>query len=331
MRFHSWILIPIAVAAYFVPTLVGGGLAIFSAAVLIAIMAVMSYGLDIIVSDLGEVSLGHTVFFAVGAYVPAILATRVGVNAWVTFAATILVSLIVALLIGLITLRLRDFVFSLVTYAVAIVSMTVAANWNFLGGSDGITGLPTLDLSAFGLKLTAANDSELWPYAFLLLLLTLYLVRRFRKSRLGQAALMSHLNPKLATMNGIDVHKVRLQVFMFSAPITAAAGWLYAYQRSYVSSDVIDTYFLILMLTAVVLIGPRKLFGPLLAIAVILLQEKFLSFGSSIDKIILGSVLVLVLAFVPNGLAGLMTNARGTYHRVFGQRRVRVPHPGTLD
>ena len=50
-----------------------------------------------------------------------------------------------------------------------------------------------------------------------------------------------------------------MRVFMFSAPITATAGWLYAYQRAFVSADILDSYFLILMLTAEVLIGRRVL------------------------------------------------------------------------
>ena len=95
-------------------------------------------------------------------------------------------------------------------------------------------------------------------------------------------------------------------MFLFSAPITAAAGWLYAYERAYVSADVLETYFLILMLTAVVLAGRRLLVGPLVGVALILVQEKFLSFGGDIDKIILGSALILTLAVLPRGLVGLL-------------------------
>jgi branched-chain amino acid transport system permease protein len=288
-------LLPGAVIVFFLPSWLGGSQALYSAAVLIAIMAVMAYGLDVIVSDLGEVSLGHTVFFAAGAYVTALLATRSGASAWLTLAASIAVALGLAAVIGLVTLRLREFVFSLVTYAVAVVAMTLAANWAFLGGSDGIRGLPTLDLSIGGWTLSAGNDQTLWPYAFTLLAITLYLV---------------HLNPRLATMNGIDPLRVRLQVFLFSAPITACAGWLYAYQRAYVSADILETYFLILMLTAVVLVGRRQLLGPLLATALILIQEKFFSFGGYVDKIVLGSLLILVLAFFPQGLMGLLATRR---------------------
>ena len=303
---QRWALLPTAVAVYLAPQLAGGSGAAYSAAVLIAIFAVMAYGLDIIVSDLGEVSLAHTVFFAAGSYTTALLATRAGVGSWATLAGSIGVALVLAGVIGLVTLRLREFVFSLVTYAVAVVAMTVAANWQFMGGSDGVRGIPLLDLSLPGIPLTAKDDRTLWPYAFGLLVAALYGVDRFRHSALGAAAVMSHLNPRLATMSGVDLARVRLQVFLVSAPISAAAGWLYAYQRAYVSADVLESYFLILMLTAVVLVGRRQLLGPLLATALVLVQEKFFSLGGYVDKIILGSVLVLVLGFFPQGLVGLV-------------------------
>jgi branched-chain amino acid transport system permease protein len=298
-------LLVLSVLIFFAPTIAGGSGAIYSACVLMAIFAVMAYGLDLIVSDLGEVSLAHTVFFAVGSYTTALLATRVGAAGWSTLLASIAVSWIFAAILGLITLRLREFVFSLVTYAIAVVAATVAQNWNFLGGSDGLRGIPPLDLSLPGLSIVAGNDKQLWPIAFVLLLVTLYLVHRFRQSRLGSAAVMAHLNPRLATMSGIDPQQVRMRVFLFSAPITASAGWLYAWQRAYVSADILDSYFLILMLTAVVLVGRRVLLGPLLATALVLTQEKFLSLGGYADKIVLGGVLIATLAFFPGGLIGL--------------------------
>lgn len=312
---RRWALLPLAAAGYAAPQALGGSGAVYGAAVLIAIFAVMAYGLDLVVSDLGEVSLAHTVFFAAGSYTTALLATRAGAGSWATLAAALAVAAALAALIGLVTLRLREFVFSLVTYAVAVVAMTVAANWAFLGGSDGLRGVPTLDLSLPGLPLAARDDRALWPIAFGLLVATLYLVDRFRHSALGAAAVMTHLNPRLATMSGIDGARVRLQVFVLSAPISAAAGWLYAYQRAFVSADVLESYFLILMLTAVVLVGRRQLLGPLLATALVLVQEKFFSLGGYVDKIVLGSVLVAVLAFAPQGLVGLLRPLAAPWRR----------------
>jgi branched-chain amino acid transport system permease protein len=291
-----------AVAGFFLPSLAGGGTQIYSAFVLIAIFAVMSYGLDVIVADLGEVSLAHTVFFASGAYVTALLSTETSAGPLVTLLGSIAIGLAMAGILGLLTLRLRHFVFSLVTYAVAVVALNIAENWSVLGASDGLRGIPAFEL--FGYK--AVTDAQLWPIAYLLLLVTLYVVYAFRRSKLGLAAMMVQFNPPLATISGHNPQIVRLQVFLLSAPISAVAGWLYAYQRAYVSADIMGIYFLVLMLTAVVVVGRRFLLGPLIGVALVVLQENFLSFGGYVDSIVIGLVLIGVLTMMPGGLVGFV-------------------------
>ena len=83
------------------PWLLGGGAAVFSAFVLIAIFATMAYGLDVIVSDLGEVSLAHPVFFACGAYATAISTTRLGFGPVESLALTVLAALALAAVLQL--------------------------------------------------------------------------------------------------------------------------------------------------------------------------------------------------------------------------------------
>ena len=300
----------LGIAGYFLPPLLGGTTLVYNTLVVTAIFAVMAYGQDIVLSDLGEVSLAHTAFFAAGAYAAGMLAVGPGWNAWATLLASIGTALVLAVILGLITLRTREFAFSLVTYAANVVCYTVCYNWNALGGSDGFVGVPPLDLSIGGLSLTAVSNKDLWPYAYGLLLLALYIVAQFRRSRLGHAALMVHMNPPLATTSGIDPSRVRLMVFLVSAPLTALGGWMYAYQRAYVGPDLFETYFLVLMLTAVVLIGRRLLLGPLIGIALLMAQKSFFSFGAYFDKIVLGAVLVLVLCVFPGGVVSLLKVAR---------------------
>jgi branched-chain amino acid transport system permease protein len=298
------------VLGFVLPRLLGGSSLVYDTLVAIAIFAAMSYGLDIVLSDLGEISLVHVAFFATGAYATAILSVTYGLGAWVGLAGAVLAALALALVLGLITLRTREFAFSLVTYAATVVCMNIAANTDFLGGSDGIVGIPPLDLSIGPLALTAARSAQFWPYAYALLLVTIYIVHRFRRSRLGQAALMVHMNPRLATMCGLDGNRIRLQVFLLSAVISAMAGWLYAFQRAYVGTDLFDTYFLVLMLTSVILAGRRILLGPLLGTATLLAQKSFASFGAYGDKLVLGVVLVAVLCLCPRGLASLRLRRR---------------------
>ena len=295
----------LAVAGFLLPRLLGGSALVYDTLVVIAIFGTMAYGLDIILSDLGEISLAHTAFFAAGAYAAALLSVNAGWGAWATLGGAIATALVLASVLGAITLRTREFAFSLVTYAAAVVCANIASNWSVLGGSDGVVGIPLLDLSIGPVTLQAGTNMQFWPYAYTLLVFTVYLVHRFRQSRLGQAALMVHMNPRLAVMNGLDGQRIRLMVFLVSAPISAAAGWLYAYQRAYVGPDLFDTYFLVLMLTAVILVGRRNLLGPVLGTAILLVQKSFVSLGAYGDKLVLGAVLVAVLCLFPKGLASI--------------------------
>jgi branched-chain amino acid transport system permease protein len=301
--------------AFFLPQLLGGSSVAYSTLTTIAIFAVMCYGVDVVLSYLGEVSLGHTVFWAVGGYVAALMSVRLGANGWITALATVGLSVAAAAFLGLVTLRTREFVFSLVTYAAAVVTHEIAFNWEAVGGSDGTVGIPALKLPFGFYTYSGGTQEELWPVALALLLLTLFFVARFRQSRLGTTALMVHMNPALATSLGIDQRKVRLAVFVISAPITALAGWLYAYQRAYVGPDMFEAYFLVMMLTAVVLVGRRVLLGPLIGTTVLIIQQNLLSLGGDWNKVILGFVLAAVLIFWPAGLMGLVDHVRRRWRR----------------
>ncbi|HEX2887723.1 branched-chain amino acid ABC transporter permease [Vineibacter terrae] len=318
-RLSTPLALALAALAYFIPAVSGGAPVVYAACTTIAILAVMAYGADLILSYLGEVSLGHTIFWATGGYAAAMLAVNYGWNGWATAAAAIVAAVVLACVLGLVTLRTREFVFSLVTYAAAVVAMEVAFNWSFLGGSDGIVGVPPLALTIFGWGVSGTANTDLWPIAWLLLMATLLFIHRFRRSRLGTSALMVQMNPDLATALGVDARRVRLAVFVTSAPISALAGWLYAYQRAYVGPDMFESYFLVLMLTAIVIIGRRLLLGPLIGTALIIVQQTFFSIGGDGDKIILGAVLAAILLLWPKGLIGLWDVAA----RQFTARRRR--------
>lgn len=293
------------VVLYLLPEVLGGSDRIYATMVLIAIFAIMSYGIDVVLSYLGEVSLGHTLFWAGGAYVTAVFAVKYGWSPLPALVAVLVLTTAMAAVLGLATIRTREFVFSLVTYAAAIIGLTVVSNNAYLGGSDGLVGVPLLTLPAVGGEYVARTNADLWPIAFLFLVLVIGLISRFRRSRLGTTALMAQMNPALATSLGVDVRRIRVLVFVLSAPIAGLAGWLYAYQRSYVSPDLLSPYFLLFMLTAVILAGRRLLLGPLVGAAILTVQQQLFSFGGDADKIVLGGLLAAVLLLSPDGLVGL--------------------------
>jgi branched-chain amino acid transport system permease protein len=303
MKAVGWLVL--VVVAYLSPSALGGSDRIFATFVFIAIFAVMSYGLDVVLSYLGEVSLGHTLFWAAGSYATAALAVKAGWGPLSSLAAALAVATVLAVVLGLLTMRNREFVFSLVTYAAAVIGLTIVSNNGFLGGSDGIVGVPVLELPALGGQYVARTNADLWPIAFAVLVLVVLLIDRFRRSRLGANALMAQMNGDLATSMGVDVRRTRVLVFVLSAPISAIAGWLYAYQRSYVSPDLLSPFFLLFMLTAVILPGRRLLLGPLVGAAILTTQQQLFSFGGNADKIVLGGLLAGVLLLFPDGLVGI--------------------------
>jgi branched-chain amino acid transport system permease protein len=302
-RFAGWIVL--AVLGYLLPGLLGGSSRIYTTLVLIAIFAMMSYGADVVLSYLGEVSLGHTLFWATGAYVTAYATAKAGWTAIPSLLLSLTLGAVLALLVGLATLRTREFVFSLVTYATAIIGSTVVSNVRIVGGSDGIPGVPLLKLPAIGGYYVARTDADLWPIAYVLLVMVIVFIARFQRSRLGVSALMTQMNADLAGAMGVDARRTRVLVFVVSAPITTMAGWLYAFQRSYVSPDLLSASFLLFMLTAVILPGRRQLLGPLVGAALITTQQQLLPLGGDLDKIVLGGVLAIVLLVSPEGFAGL--------------------------
>src|SRR4029077_17261873 len=94
-------------------------------------------------------------------------------------------------------------------------------------------------------------------------------------------------------------------------------------QRAYVGPDMFESYFLVMMLTAVVLIGRRVLVGPVLGTGILIAHQNLLSLGGDWNKIILGSVLALVLIFWPTGLVG--------FFRRFGKTRRSEEHTSELQ
>ena len=285
------------------PYVFAGSPKLVGAFVATAILAVMCYGPDLLLAYLGEVSLGHTLFWALGAYTTGLLASQYGWGGWECAGASILLSVLAAAILGAAILRTQAFVFALVTFASAIVAMELVSNWDLAGASDGIVGIPPLTLwTPFG-TYQAQSDLQIWPVAFALLALTIYLVSRFRVSRLGVAALLVHMNPALASSMGHDRTRIRLAVFIVSAPITGLAGWLYAYQRSYVGPDLFQTYFLIIMLIAIILVGGRALLGPMVGVALLQAQQGFIPLDGDGSKILLGGVLACTLVLCPDGVA----------------------------
>src|SRR5262249_34031665 len=130
---RAFIFVVLAAIGFFLPKLFGGTSIAYSTLTTIAICAVMCYRIDIMLPSLVHVRLGHGLVWSIGGSSAANRSVKYGLNGWSTALATIALCIVAAGFLGAVTLRTREFVFSLVTYAAAMVGYEIAFNWDAIG------------------------------------------------------------------------------------------------------------------------------------------------------------------------------------------------------
>jgi len=269
-------------------------------------IALAGQGWNILGGYGGQYSFGHAAFFGTGSYITAVLQARYGINAWFAFALGIAGGALVGAVIGALTFRsgLRGSYFALVTLAFAEVLRIVASVTPITGA--GIGTLIKLDLRPIAFQF----QSRAAFYWIILLLVAAALVttRAIERSRFGTWLIAVRENEDAATALGVDAAAVKLAAMVISAAVTAAAGCFYAQYFLFVDAPIAyGTWISIEALLTPIIGGVGTVFGPLIgALAVRALGQTAQALTGStpgLDLIVYGVVLVLVIWFMPRGLA----------------------------
>jgi branched-chain amino acid transport system permease protein len=281
--------------------------------VMALLIALAGQGWNILGGYGGQYSFGHAAFFGTGAYVTAVLQVRYGVNAWLAFALGIAGGALVGAVIGALSFRsgLRGSYFALVTLAFAEVLRILASVAPITGA--GVGTLIKLDLrpEAFQFQSRA-------PFYWIVLGLvcvSMILARAVEQSRFGAYLVAIRENEDAAKALGVDTIVVKLAAMTISATITAAAGGFYAQYFLFVDSGIAyGPWISVEALLAPIIGGIGTVFGPLFGALVVKTLGEFtkLMAGDTpgLDLMIYGCVLVVVVAFAPRGIAGLIDDLR---------------------
>lgn len=277
------------------------------------VIALAAQGWNLLGGFGGQFSFGHAAFFGTGAYVTAILQVRLGVNAWAGFALAIAAGGLVGWVIGFLSFRsgLRGSYFALVTLAFAEVLRILANASPITGGAAGLL----VKLDARPENFQFASRAAFFWIALVLVAAALVITRAVERSRFGAQLVAVRENEGAAKALGVDVLRVKLQAISLSAAITAAAGAFYTQYFLYIDATIAyGTWISVEALLAPIIGGLGTVFGPLLgALALHGLGELTKSFAGSvpgIDLVIFGALLILAVAFAPDGLLGLMRRLR---------------------
>src|SRR4051794_30004349 len=303
----------IAVALLATVPLISSSNVVLNFLVMALLIALAGQGWNLLGGYGGQYSFGHAAFFGTGAYVTAILQMRYGVNAWLGFVIGIAAGALVGAVIGALSFRsgLKGSYFALVTLAFAEVLRIVASVTPITGA--GVGTLIKLDLrpEAFQFQSRA-------PFYWIVLGMvgvSLILIRMIESSRFGAYLIAVRENEDAAKALGVDATMVKLGAMTISAALTAAAGCFYAQYYLFIDAGIAyGPWISIEALLAPIIGGIATVFGPLLgALVVKTLGElaKLVTGGApGLDLVIYGSVLIVVVAFAPRGIAGIFVDLR---------------------
>jgi branched-chain amino acid transport system permease protein len=286
---------------------------------LVLIYAMLGVGWNIVGGWAGQFDFGPQVFFATGAYVAAILAIDLGMNAWIGMLAGVVFSVLVCAIVTYPITRLRGHYFAIATVAIWMIVQPIGATWEFINGSRGlfipVTPASNIWMAIATLQFPGRGKALGFYYVALavcaLVLWGAWLVER---SKLGYYFRAIRDDQEGAESIGIDSRIYKVVARCCTAAVFAVGGVLYSYWALTVLPEgVLDINWSVLPIMAAVVGGIGRLWGGVLGAIILIPISQIMSTtlgtgplaGRGIDLIVYGLIIVVIAAWRPSGLLSL--------------------------
>jgi branched-chain amino acid transport system permease protein len=263
----------------------------------------------------GILSLGNLGFFALGAYISAVMAKELGISPWLTiWVGATATMLIVTVLLGLPVLRLRGIYIALLTlvFADALPSIiSILRDWT--GGGIGLLGIPEF-----------LPDLQKWQAYYITLvfcIVAMTVLYRIVKGTTGMVFVALRDSEDFAGALGVSRFREGLKVFAISAFVTGLAGGFFAHTLGQISPGMLGIDQFLLVVAMWLIGGAGTFLGPILGAVVVTFGSEYLRVAGSLRLGVLGGLIVLTVLFFPGGIMQLVD-------RVIAAVSKRVRRPG---
>jgi len=288
----AWLLLPIIVTAESTVSLM----------VFASITLIQAVGLSLLFGFAGQISLGQAGFYGIGAYVSSIAAIRLGVPPILGLVAAAIAPAILAYVVGRPILRLKGYYLAMVTAGLGLILHTVFVEWDSMtGGYSGVAGIPPLAIGSF------VFDSPRLMFYFVAVcaMCILLFAHRMVGTSYGRAMRTTRESEAAARSVGIDVSRLKTEVFALSAGMSGFAGGLYAHYVGYISPETFTIETSINLLLALVVGGVGSLWGGAVGAILLTFMPEWLHQLQNAYGIVFGAVVVVLLTVEPDGLVGI--------------------------
>ncbi|HDR9256050.1 TPA: branched-chain amino acid ABC transporter ATP-binding protein/permease [Burkholderia vietnamiensis] len=272
----------------------------------IGLYAIVAIGLVLLTGVGGMTSFGQAAFVGIGAYATALLTTRYGVSPWLALIVGVVLTALVALLLGAVTMRLSGHFLPLGTIAWGLALFYLFGNLELLGKYDGISGIPALNL--FGVALESGRS--LYFVIWAVVLAAIVSVQNLLNSRPGRAIRALRGGGVMAEAMGVNTAWMRVVIFVYAAVLAAVSGFLYAHLQRAVNPTPFGLNHGIEFLFMAVVGGVSHVWGAVLGAAILtVLQDylqtllpKLLGSEGNFEIIVFGVLMVVLLQYARQGV-----------------------------
>lgn len=276
---------------------------------LVLLAAIGASAWNIVGGYAGQVSVGHAVFFGVGAYSAVTAFVHLGLPPILGAPVGMALSALIAALIGVPTLRLSGHYFSMATIAVGELVRVLSSTSDFLGGAQGLGG-PAMPRTVLDLSFVSATP---YYYIFLAVLVVLLgLTWWIERGRMGFYLRAIKDSERAARSLGVSAGRYKLYAYMLSAAFTSLGGSLYLCMFGFIDPESgFGILISVKMVVMAALGGAGQLFGPLVgALILVPLEELSNSYlggqGAGLTFMVYGAIILIIARFLPSGLLSLL-------------------------
>jgi len=271
------------------------------------IYAMFAMSVDFLAGGVGLMSLGQAMYFGLGAYVTAVLTTLWAVGPLATVLIGVMVAAVVAFLVGSVIVRFGEVIFIILTLAAGEMLYAYIFANRAVGGSDGLSGIPRVDLSSFGVN---TNNGQVFSIVVVVVTFAVFVIFDcILRSPFGLTMSAVRQNPARARALGANVNAVRTVVYVISSTAAALAGSLLAQLNHYASPELANWDLSGLVLIMAIFGGLGSLSGAALGAAIVQLLSHFVSRFTSHWGLALGVIFIVVVLIADRGLFALLLNA----------------------
>jgi branched-chain amino acid transport system permease protein len=270
-------------------------------AILSGIYIILALGLNVVVGFAGLLNLGFVAFYAMGAYSYALLNTRFGLDFWSALPFSLGFSTAAGFLLAIPALRLRGDYLAIVTLGFGEIARLILNNWDSLTrGPNGISGIASPLIGSVSI----GELSYYYYFVLLFVILTVFTTGRVYSSRIGRAWIAIREDEIASSAMGINTTMYKIYSFAFGAFWAGLAGTLFAAKMHFVSPESFTFMESVFLLCMVILGGLGSIPGVILGSIILVLLPEVLREVQLYRMLALGSGLVLLMIFRPQGLLG---------------------------